>query len=397
MRSKVSLGLNINHSYAALSFIENPGKLWKQAAFKVIEREDGQDYLFSSDLAERIHEEIISVEHRIGRRVSETYLSLPLNYIEKKAGFSRRILHPKHPVQVTEKQVHLSLEQSRLLSVDWDYKCIESFPLEFTLDGKVFKHPPLGIYGRRFDVKSVHYACREESVFNIDKFFQLTGMRCAKLVLSPLAEAGFMPEKDLEKGNFILLNLGKSKLEMSYFDNFILSDTEVLSLSGDAVDEDLSKELNLPKTLSEEVKLSYGSLEKSALEDSRQVTVKRVSVYRQFGLGRINSVLLSSYQRIISEINRSLSEKGWIKNADFAVVLGGGFKIKGIKELIEKELSLPVKVPGDIPSVSEDNKDKLISAAGALKFPFTKFNFKKTFKFPSNILRRIINLWDEYF
>lgn len=397
MRPKILLGLNITPSYAALAFIENPGKLWKQAAFKVIERGDGQDYLFSSGLAERIHEEIVSVEQRIGRRVSEIYLSLPVSYVEKKAGFSRRVLHPKHPAQVTEKQVSLSLEQSRLLSVDWNYKCIESFPLEFILDGKVFKHPPLGIYGRRFDIKAVHYACREETVFNIDKFFQLIGMRCTKLVLSPLADASFMPEKDLGKGNFILLNLGKSKLEMSYFDNFILSDTEVLSLSGDSIDEDLSKEFNLPKNLSEGVKLSYGSLEKSALEDPRQVTVKRVSVYRQFDRGKINSVLLGSYQRIISEINRFLSEKGMLKNTDFTVALGGGFRIKGVKELLERGLSLPVKVPAGIPSVSEGNKDKLISAVGALKFTFTKFNFKKTFKFPSNILRRIINLWDEYF
>ena len=164
MRKTFSLGVDVNSSYISLVFSKNPRNLSEPIIFKLIEKGQADFDVLDSGTIDRIEEVIRGVEQDTGISVSRVNLSLAQDNTKKVAGEAKKVLHPKRPAALAQKHIIASIEQARLLNLDWSSKCLHNFPLEFKLDGKLFTNPPLGVYGRRLEVKTVFYACRENYI-----------------------------------------------------------------------------------------------------------------------------------------------------------------------------------------------------------------------------------------
>ncbi|MBN2120987.1 MAG: hypothetical protein JW734_08060 [Candidatus Omnitrophica bacterium] len=396
--NKLKLAIKVDSSYVSLIFVQESTNALEGAIFRLIEKTQDEVFeILNTETVDKIEKEIVGVEKESRKKVAKIYFCFPQGRIKKIIGSSQRIMHPKHSLPLGLSDIRKSIEQARLLSVDWSYRSLHSFPLGFKLNGKLFKDPPFGVYGRRLEIKVAFFACDQDYILTLDRFFERLGRPYSKLILSSLAEASSLSEKELGQGNFILLNLGRAKLELSVFRNFILEDTAVLPLAGNSIDEDVSSQLNIPINLSEEIKSSYGSLLGEDLEDGRLVTVKRVSSYREIKRGALNSILSSSYKKILEELKNDLEKKDYLRKVDFVVPLGGGADIKGFDAMIESVLGLPARRVETYLSDSVQNKSRFLAVLGALRFESSKFNPERSYRFPNSFFRRIKNLLEEYF
>ena len=394
---KFHLGIQYNSSFISLVFTENPKAGPQKVIFRLIEKESQDFELLDNVAIDRIEREIIRTEREFHGKVSRLCFCVPSDKVKKITGISQRILHPKHSRAVSLLDLRKSIEQARLLHVDWSSRCLHSFPLEFKLDDKAYKKPPVGVYGRKLQIKVAFYVCSQDYILNVENFFQRLGRNYSSLVLSSLGAAASLREQGLQKGNFASLDFGRSKLELACFRNFILVDIATFSLGGHSIDEEVSRGLNIPVKLCEDIKISYGSLLEEDLQDSRAVTVKRVLAYRQLSRGSFNSILSRSYIKALREVKIYLDSRNLSDAIDFIVPLGGAVKIRGFNEIAESVLSLPFKkIHSYIWGLLKDELH-FLDSFGALRFSSSKFNAENTLRFPTTFLRRIKNLLEEYF
>jgi len=395
---KLSLGLKVNSSYISLAFTEEPKVEVRKVTFRQVEKKTGQSFeILDNTTIDRIEEQILDVEKRLQGKITQIFFCVPQDKITKVLGSSQIIIHPRRSAPVTVSDIRKAIQQARLLNLDWSLKCLHSFPLEFKLDGKRFMSPPIGVYGRRLQVKVAFYAYQEDFILNIDRVFGRLGKNYTSLMLSSLAEASSLKEKELAEANFAILNFGRDKLEFSYFKNFILHDITVFYKGGKSIDEELSEELKIPASLSEKIKISYGSLLENDLVDSRTVTIKRTSAYREIKRATLNSILSSLYKRTLEELKDYLEQKDFLREMDFIIPLGGAAKIKGFDRTLESTLALPARSVDSYISGLVKDEFKFLGSFGALKFASSKFNIEQSYKFPATFLQRIKNLLEEYF
>jgi len=393
---KLFLGLKIDSSYASLAFSSSLGNLERDVKLRLIERKEGNSEELDFDILEKIKEEISEIEKATSSKVSKIYFCFPQPKVRKIKASYKKLIHPKHSLPLTISSLTSSLKEAELLNLDWEDFCLEAYPLEFRLDGKVFRNPPLGIYGRRLEIDVLFYVARRTELLSLEKVFQYLERPYEELILSSLAEVSSLKEDALPK-NFSLLNIGKNKLEFSYFRNFILEDSFSIYKGGKFIDDRVSQELGVSSELSEEIKLSYGSLAQADLEDSRVITVKKVSRYREIKRATLNSILLSCYQKILEELRDILERKDILRKIESLIIIGGASKIKGFSELAKRILSLPVNPPCFYSSLVGKDPDKFCASLGALKYPFSDFNIKNKYIQNKGLLSKIRNFLEEYF
>lgn len=392
------LGFSVDSSYVTLVCAQRLGDDLDTVTFKKFPKSKGQDLeMLDNTTMDKLEEEILDIEQKSKKRVSKIYFCVPAARVKKIEGVSLRVLHPKHSVAVSIADIKKSLEQARLLSVDWSYTCLHSVPYEYDLDGKIFKVAPLGIYGKRLKIKVLFYACSQDHLSSIDRLFQRLGRSYTQLIVSPLADVASLEQKELKEANFALCNLGRNNVELSYFRNFILEDIKVFPTAGAFIDEEVSRYLNVPVALAEDIKISYGSLCEEDLGDERSVTVKRASSYRDIKRSDLNSVLLSSYKEILGKIKKYLEGEDLIRKIDFIIPLGGATCIKGFGKIAESTLSLPVKNVHSYVAQKQDEEARYFASYGALRFISSKFNIESSYKFPNTLLRRLKNVIEEFF
>ncbi len=397
MKEVISLGIDINPSFIALVFVQAQRNFSKKFAYKKIARKKEDFDVFDVNSAALIEKEIKRVEKEWDKKVTNIYYSFPSYLVRKIIGISRNVVHPRSSVAIAQKNIKASVEQAKLLNVDWNLHSIHSLALEFKLDGKLFKKPPLGIYGRRLETKAVFYTCKEKTILNIDRFFQYLGKDYAQLVLSPLAQVAAYKEKDIANGNFILLNFGRKRIEVSCFLNYVLVDVVNLPYGGDYLSNKLAQELDISFGLAENLKVSYGSLEEEDLHSQKSVTTKREFNYKEMQLGDINSRLSRLYQEFFYKIKNLLVENNMLRKADFLVVSGGTSRIKGFKNELEHIVSIPIQKPSTYIEADLENEDEFTAAFGSLRFSSSKVNLEQTYSLPKSLLKRITNIWEEYF
>ena len=393
---KLFLGLKIDSSYGSLAFSSSLGNLERDVKLRLIERKEGNFGELDFDILEKIKKEILEIEKATSSKVSKIYFCFPQPKVRKVKANHKKLIHPKHSLPLTISCLTSSLKEAELLNLDWEDFCLEAYPLEFRLDGKVFRNPPLGIYGRRLEVDVLFYVAKRTELLNLEKVFQYLERPYEGLVMSSLAEASSLKEDTLPK-NFSLLNIGRNKLEFSYFRNFILEDSFSIYKGGKFVDDKLSQELGIPSELSEEIKLSYGSLAQADLEDSRLITVKKVSKYREIKRGTLNSILLSCYQKVLEELRDILEKKDILRKIESLIIMGGASKIKGFSELAKRILSLPVNSPCFYLPLVDKDPDRFCASLGALRYPLSDFNIKNKYTQNKGLLSKIRNFLEEYF
>jgi len=395
---KLFLGLKIDSTYASLVFSDSlTDNLTQKLELRLLKKRNPELGELQPEMIEEIREEIIKVERATSSKVFKIYFCFPQDRIKKIRASYKKLIHPKHSLPLSLSCITSALKEAQLLNLDWDDFCLETYPLEFKVDGKIFRNPPLGIYGRRLEVDVLFYVCRREDFLNLEKVFQYLGKPYQEIVLSSLAEASSFREDSLGKGNFSLLNIGRNKVEFSYFRNFLLEDSFSFYKGGKFIDEQVSSQLNIPGELSEEIKLSYGSLAESDLEDPQPITIKKVTKYKEIKRSTLNSVIFASYKKILEELKEILERKDLLRKIDYLVILGGASRVKGFESLAEQVLSLSVYKPALYVSNLQDREDRFLASLGVLRFPFSKFNIKNKYKRKESLFSKIKNFLEEYF
>lgn len=394
----IVVGMQISATHCALSFVETAkGKVFKLIEQSIISAPDGgRSDIFNYHLADKIGEHLKAFEDKYRVKIQNINFAVPLNKIKKIEGSSQMVLHPRGARQVRTLHIKKAIEQARLLHVDWHYNPIHSLPIEFELDAKRFDTAPLGVYGRKLETKIMFYVLDNNYKENLERFFEYIGRKYSKLIASSLCDAASFFSDDLKRGNFVAMNIGASKTELSSFNHFALQDIVTFDYESGSVDEAIADALNIPLNLAEEVKIAYGSLDKANFADDRTVTLKIQERQKTVRCSDIYSVLDAFYSDLVAKINFYLEENKIIQQADFCVPLGQWLKLNGSADWLKSNLRCPV---ANVRLLGQDmgSDSRFCASIGAATFEQSRFEYNTIYSFSGKLLTRLKNIWEEYF
>ena len=395
----VVVGLQINATNSALTFFEGTkNKAYKCVGHKTFDAPQGARWdIFDNGAVDEINNGLKDFENTAKTKINRIFYVLPLDKLKKIEGNAQMVLHPRSARQVCSRHIEKLIEQARLLSLDWHYKAIHCFPIEFKLDGKTFITPPLGVHGRKLEVKALFYVINNDYSINLDNLFQYLGRKCDKIVASSLSEASLLSAEDVKRGNFAIINVGKTKIELSCFYDFALIDTKVFKAERGTVDDALSEELSIPVSLAEELRVTYGALEKDISGTDRNIVLELQGQQREIKQSEVWNVLQKFYAELFENVSSYMKDNDFSRRLDNAFILGGWTSLTGAKEFVEKYLICPVTVPEFKSEFNGKEIKRYAASCGVVSFVRSKFNFDNVYKFSKQLWTRIHNMWEEYF
>jgi len=184
--------------------------------------------------------------------------------------------------------------------------------------------------------------------------------------------------QDQIKKGVILIEIGSKTTNILFFKDQTLRDFIAIPFGGDEITQDISKDLNIPWDLAEDLKKSYLVLSSQEGRNSDNIVIKNAESYTTIQRSRILEITkpkIDNFLVRLKEIFDSRMHKEAIKCG--AIAVGGCSYLEGLLERIEETIGMPVWLGRvNIQSCSGRSISTEYAAAVGLVFHYTNFSNK---------------------
>ncbi len=285
-------------------------------------------------------------ERIAGRRVGSAVVSVAGNHIESQNSRGVTTL-PNHGHDVSNTDLQRAIDSAKAVTLPPNREIIHVVPRSYVLDGQEGIKNPLGMSGQRLEAETHVITGAVGSLQNLIKGVRLTGLEIDDLVLQPLASAeAVMTQEERELGG-VLVDIGGGTTDVAVFLDGAVWHTAVLPVGGTSVSNDIAICLRTPLSQAEELKLSYGHADPSAVADLPPVEVPRFDRGAAQPVPRdyLAQIIQARMEEILTMVASEIRRSGYGGLLGAGVVLTGGVAEQaGLRELAEHVLDLPVRI-----------------------------------------------------
>jgi cell division protein FtsA len=295
---------------------------------------------------EAIRKSVGEAELKAGTEIDEVYVGL--------AGPHVRSFNSKGAIpiatqsrEITREDVRRVIETARAVALAPDREVIHIIPQEFVVDDQDGIGDPLGMVGTRLEV-NVHIVTSSVTASqNIVTAVNRSGLEVADTVLEPIAAGEATMTDDERELGCILVDIGGGKTNLAIYHHGAVRHTVVLPIGSDHFTNDIAVGLRTPIPEAERLKREYGCVMASMADE--EVTFEFAGVgsrqSKVIGQRMLSDILQPRAEEIIHFVRDEIRGAGYERQAGAGVVLtGGGAVLKGVPELIEELLDLPVRL-----------------------------------------------------
>jgi cell division protein FtsA len=161
----------------------------------------------------------------------------PLNFESYMAEGTSFINSEDHVI--TMKDVSKALDNSVEQTVSPNMQLVSISPVHFIVDDKEKVANPVGMIAGKLSIKSVLGVVPKKNIMPIIRCLEKLEVEVLDTVLAPLGDYYELKSKDTNERVGALINLGASVTTVSIFNKGILTNSEVINIGGDTVDNDI--------------------------------------------------------------------------------------------------------------------------------------------------------------
>ena len=249
--------------------------------------------------------------------------------------------------EITMVDVRKALSAARNVRIPHDQEILYVIQQNFTVDGQGGVRNPIGMSGSRLEVDAHIVTCAATSARNILRTLERCDLALGGIALETIAAARCVITEAEEELGVAVVNLGAESTDLAvYFDGAVRY-TGTIPLGGHNVTNDIAIGLRTTVEEAEKLKVSHG-VAMTALTYSHD-TIPTLAAD-----GRLNSevshsalatIIEARQEEIFTMVAQELRRCDMLSDLTAGVTLtGSGAKLRGIVDLAERTLKLPVKI-----------------------------------------------------
>ncbi|MEX2054487.1 MAG: cell division protein FtsA [Candidatus Colwellbacteria bacterium] len=218
---------------------------------------------------------------------------------------------------------------------------------EYIVDGVGDIQDPRGMVGAKLEVINLIVEVFEPSVKNLEKCIKMAGGGVGGMVFSPLASAkSVLTDNQLELG-VVLIDIGGSTTGLAVYEEGKLLHTKVFKMGANYITNDLALALEIPPDLAEKIKITHGYALAKEVPSRENIDLKKFDsdVSRSPSKRFVAEVIEARLSEICEVVNDELKSIGKEKSLPGGVVVvGGGAKMPGVADLVQRELRMATQI-----------------------------------------------------
>ncbi len=295
---------------------------------------------------EAIKRSVHEAELMAGSEVDEVFVGLAGPHIRS---FNSKGAVPisKQSREITREDVRRVIETARAIALAPDREIIHIIPQEFVVDDQDGIGDPLGMVGTRLEVNVHIVTSSVTAAQNIVTAVNRSGLEVADTVLEPIAGGDAVLSDDEKELGCVLIDIGGGKTSLAVYYHGAVRHTVVLPIGSDHFTIDIAVGLRTPIPEAERLKKEFGCVLASMADEESAIELAGVGSrqMRTISPRLLSDVLQPRAEEIIHFVRDEIRGAGYERQAGAGAVLtGGGSLLRGVSELTEELLDLPVRL-----------------------------------------------------
>ncbi len=318
-----------------------------------------------------IRQAIQEAELMAGCEINHVYAGIAGGHIK---GFNSHGIVAVKDKEVQQADVDRVIDAARAVAIPLDREVIHILPQEFIIDEQDGIKEPLGMSGVRLESKVHIVTGAVTSAQNIVKCAQRCGLTVADIVLEQLASSESVLSADEKDLGVALIDIGGGTTDIAIWSEGSIVHTSVLAVGGDHITNDIAVGLRTPMDDAERIKQKYGCAMSSLVEKDETIEVPSVGGRKPRVLARqiLTEIIEPRVEEMFSLVQQEIQRTGYEDLlASGVVITGGATMLRGMPELAEDILGLPVRLglPSDIGGLVDVVRSPVFATAvGLVKY-----------------------------
>ena len=282
-----------------------------------------------------------------------------------------------HDSEIDKTDIDRLKKEAEVVSVPDKYDVIHVIPKNFSVDEEEGIINPKGMYGNKLEMNAHVVASRSTAIKNIIKCCNKANLKVSSLVLSGLASGISVLGEDEKQLGVALVDVGGGSCKIVIYHRGMLVQTAFIPVGGIDLTNDIAVGLRVTQKQAEDLKCKFGFGMPSLINNEKNVELQDQERNKSDSVSNLtlSKIIEPRAEEILSLINNSLKESGFIDNLGSGVVLTGGLSdLNGFTEMMEFLSNM--KVRKGIPCYIEGMNDELRKPGYATGMGLVMHGFK---------------------
>ncbi len=303
--------------------------------------------------------------------------------------------------EVKRSDIKRSIDAAKALTIPVDREIIHVLPQEFLVDDQGGIRDPLGMAGMRLEAKVHVVTGAVSSAKNIIKCANKTGLDVKDIILQQLASSEAVLTSDEKELGTVLVDVGGGTTDIAVFVKGGISYTAVIPIGGNHFTSDIAIGLRTTIKEGERIKKDYGCAKANGENIKEMLEIMSVDERdkRLVSRGALHEIIQPRAEELLHLIKREIVKSELEDVLGSGVVLTGGTSLlRGLRELAEEKLDLPVRIgyPQGVNGMSEVvNSPTYATGVGLLIYGNRSLNV--AFNANGNMLKAVIKRMRDWF
>jgi cell division protein FtsA len=287
-----------------------------------------------------------AAEMMSGREVGSVYTGIAGGHIE---GINSRgvVAVTGRGREIAREDVDRVIDAAKAIVIPMDREVLHVIPQEFVVDDQGGIKNPIGMIGVRLEAEVHIITGAVTSAQNIVRCVNRAGFKVNDIVLEPLASSKAVLTQDEKELGVLLIDLGGGTTDVLLHLEGAPYHTEVLSIGGDQVTNDLSIMLKTPLDAAERLKKEAGCCYQPLVQEDEEVHIPGVGGRppRTIMRSELVEIIQPRMAEILGMIREQIDRKGYLHILGGGVVItGGGSLLSGTADLATDIFNLPARI-----------------------------------------------------
>lgn len=226
----------------------------------------------SESAVEALSEIFNKAEDMLGLKINKVIASVPSNLAECFLSEGSTTITNENKV-VGPNDIVRAMQASVYNKIQDNMELVTIIPTIFRINDTDVVKNPKNMIADKLTVKSVIVSVPKKNVLPIVKCLERIGVEVVDIALSSLGDYALAKTKDSSKEVGALINIGDSTTTVSIFNRGVLTNTEVIDLGGQNIDNDIAFIYKIPRTEAKYLKENLSLAHKRLAVPSEYVIV----------------------------------------------------------------------------------------------------------------------------